>query len=89
MGYGKWSRWGRGSCEGYSLQIGDALRGQISRRLDGRWHASLNTTDLGEHREKAEARAAVERRIELEMQKISEDWAIWRGQAKDKADGRG
>lgn len=87
MGYGKWTRWGRGSCEGYSLQIGDALRGQVARRHDGRLHASLNGTDLGEHRERAEAQAAVEQRIDHEMQKISEDWTIWQGQAKDRARG--
>jgi hypothetical protein len=87
MGYGKWTRWGRGSCEGYSLQIGDALRGQVVRRHDGRWGATLNTTDLGEHRQRAEAQAAVEQRIDSEMSKISEDWAIWQGQAEGKASG--
>ena len=35
MSYGRWTRWGRGSCEGYSLSIGDALRGQVARRRDG------------------------------------------------------
>jgi hypothetical protein len=57
MGYGTWTRWGRGSCEGYSLQIGDALRGQVSRGADGRWSASLTQMDLGHHSTKEEAKA--------------------------------
>jgi hypothetical protein len=84
MGYGKWTRWGRGSCEGYSLQIGDALRGQASRDSDGRWAASLTNTDLGRHTTKEEAKAAVETRIGIEMTKILEDWAIYQGWAKHK-----
>lgn len=78
MGYGRWSRWGRGSCEGWSLSIGDALRGQIARNPDGRWRASLSQADLGEHATKEEAQAAVERRIERETKLIFEDWAIGR-----------
>ena len=85
MGYGRWSRWGRGSCGGYSLQIGDALRGQVARRHDGRFHASLNGTDLGEHREKADAQAAVEQRSDREMKLVLEDWVIWQAQPKERA----
>jgi hypothetical protein len=78
MGYGTWTRWGRGSCEGYSLQIGDALRGQISRGIDDRWAASLTNMDLGKHATKEAAQAAVENRIAQEMTKILEDWRFYK-----------
>jgi hypothetical protein len=61
------------------MQIGDALRGQVTRRLDGRWVASLTNTDLGQHPSKEVAVAAVETRISMEMNKILEDWAIYQG----------
>jgi hypothetical protein len=50
---------------------------------------TAGATDLGEHRDKSDAQAAVDQRIKLEMRKTTEDWAIWQGQAKDKAGGRG
>ena len=87
MGYGKWTRWGRGSCEGYGLQIGDALRGQVARNANGRWRASVSQADLGEHATREDAKAAVEVRINGEMTKILEDWAIWHAQAKDRSCG--
>jgi hypothetical protein len=78
MGNGKWTRWGRGSCEGYSLDIGYALCGQVVRNHDGSWRASLNTTDLGNrHRTADDARRLVEQRIAHAVQLIQEDWAIW------------
>jgi hypothetical protein len=77
MGNGKWSRWGRGSCEGWSLEIGWALRGQVVRRTDGRWKASLNATELETWKTRAEAMRVVEQRITREVKAIQEDWAIW------------
>jgi hypothetical protein len=29
---GQWTRWGRGMCEGWSLEIGMAFRGSVVRR---------------------------------------------------------
>ena len=44
---GEWNRWGRGMCEGWSLEIGNAFRGAVVRqdKFDGppMWLASVNT----------------------------------------------
>jgi hypothetical protein len=52
MGRGQWIRWGRGICEGWSLEIGMAFRGSVVRRDLGSeqttWIASINSTGLGE-----------------------------------------
>jgi hypothetical protein len=82
MGNGKWTRWGRGSCEGYSLNIGGTLRGQAVRASDGLYAASLNAMDLGRHATREEAQRAVVTRIDLTMQMILEDWAIYQKNGK-------
>jgi hypothetical protein len=76
MGKGKWSRWGRNGCEGWSLDVGYALRGQVARNHDRSWRASLNATELGEWKTREEAVQAVETRITHEVQLILEDWAV-------------
>jgi cyclopropane fatty-acyl-phospholipid synthase-like methyltransferase len=80
MGKGKWTRWGRGSCEGWSLEIGWGLRGQVARRSDGRWGASLNATELDAWQTREAAQQVVEQRIAHEMRAILEDWATWQAQ---------
>ena len=61
---GEWSRWGRGMCEGYSLEIGSAFRGSVVKSSTvGRptvWIASVNMTALGEYLERREAMCRVE-----------------------------
>jgi hypothetical protein len=53
MGAGRWSRWGRGSCEGYSLEFGFLLRFDIrpGPRSGGirpnYWNASSRAGPLG------------------------------------------
>jgi hypothetical protein len=52
MSRGQWTRWGRGVCEGWSLEIGMAFRGSVVRRDISQdktsWIASINSTGLGE-----------------------------------------
>src|SRR6516162_2128523 len=52
MGRGQWTRWGRGMCEGWSLEIGVAFHGSVVRRNPRaeptNWMASVNSTGLGE-----------------------------------------
>lgn len=54
VGAGRWSRWGRGSCEGHSLEFGFLYRFDISPgpRSDGihpdHWRASARSGSLGE-----------------------------------------
>ncbi len=76
---GRWSRWGRGSCEGWSLEIGNAFRGSVVRR-DGPapdapiWHASVNTTTLGQYPDRESAVQRVEEIIEYDMRLVLSDW---------------
>jgi hypothetical protein len=54
MGAGRWSRWGRGSCEGHSLEFGFLFRYDISPRPRSNgfhpdhWRASARSGSLGE-----------------------------------------
>lgn len=48
----RWGRWGRGSCEGYSLELGLLLRFGVTRCQTGfdtreSWSVSLNGKSLG------------------------------------------
>jgi hypothetical protein len=70
------SRW-LAAWLGYSLEIGWALRGGVSRSQNGRWKASLNAMELDEWPTVEEAMASVERRITTDVTAIMEDWAIW------------
>lgn len=54
MGSGRWSRWGRGSCEGHSLEFGFAYRFDIKPGPSSDnfkpdlWYASARSGSLGE-----------------------------------------
>jgi len=53
MGRGQWTGWGRGMCEGWSLEIGIAFYGSVVRRdSTSTWIASINSTALGEFLER-------------------------------------
>ena len=64
MGRGQWTRWGRGVCEGWSLEIGVAFHGSVVRRDRGGappiWIASINSSALGEILEREIAMRRVE-----------------------------
>src|SRR5439155_9932117 len=64
MGRGQWTRWGRGMCEGWSLEIGTAFHGSVVRQ-DRRgepstWNVSINSTALGQFLEREIAMHRVE-----------------------------
>lgn len=79
---GKWSRWGRGMCEGWSLEIGNAFRGAVVRQehFEQRttWLASVNAAYLGEYLDRASAMARVEADIEHNMHLVLHDWERYR-----------
>src|SRR5262249_6327672 len=82
MGRGQWSRWGRGMCEGWSLELGVAFRGSVVRReTSGQpttWIASINSTALGEFLEREIAMRRVEELIESSMVLVLHDWEVYR-----------
>jgi hypothetical protein len=75
---GEWSRWGRGACEGWSLEIGAAFRGSVVRqdRIDEppTWLASVNATYLGEYPDRKFAKTRVEEGIRHHMDIVLHDW---------------
>jgi hypothetical protein len=81
MGRGQWTRWGRGMCEGWSLEIGIAFRGAVVRRDINReqtvWIASINSTGLGEFLEREIAMRRVEELIESSMGLVLHDWDLY------------
>jgi hypothetical protein len=83
----EWSRWGRGMCEGWSLEIGTAYRGSVVRqdRIDHppTWLASVNAAYLGEYLDRETAMARVEADIEHNMQMVLNDWGLYQA-AKSK-----
>lgn len=72
---GKWSRWGRG--EGHSLSFGNVrdLVGQVSRRSDHCWRATIGA--YGGEQDFADRKAAmafVEAELHRKMQDVLIDW---------------
>ena len=86
MGRGQWTRWGRGMCEGWSLEIGMAFHGSVVRRDRSgdppTWVAS-NSTGLGELLEREIAMRRVEELIESSMVLVLHDWELYQA-AKGK-----
>jgi hypothetical protein len=77
--HGEWHRWGRGSCEGWSLEIGSAFRGSVVKRQivdePPTWDASVNTAALGRYLDRDDAMKRVESSIEGDMRLVLDDWA--------------
>jgi hypothetical protein len=82
MKRGQWSRWGRGMCEGYSLEIGPLLYGAVVKRetkgLPTTWMAAVNATALGEYLDRSEAMRRVEDWLVANMQMAAADWEIFK-----------
>jgi len=82
MGRGQWTRWGRGMCEGWSLEIGVAFHGSVVRRNPRaeptNWMASVNSTGLGEFQQREIAMRRVEELIESSMLLVLHDWEVYR-----------
>ena len=82
MSRGKWSRYGRDDCEGYSLCIGNLLRFAVSARthslrgVEG-WDASLNAYQIGRFETFEAATAAVDREARAAMATVIEDWTAY------------
>jgi len=82
MGRDQWTRWGRGMCGGWSLEIGMAFHGSVVRRIrsgePGRWIASINSSALGEFLEREIAMHRVEELVEASMVLVLHDWELYR-----------
>jgi hypothetical protein len=78
---GEWSRWGRGGCEGWSLEIGVAFCGSVVRQdrinQPQTWLASVNATYIGEYVDRASAMAHVEQNVRHNMELVLHDWRLF------------
>jgi hypothetical protein len=76
---GRWTRSGRGSCEVWSLHLGDLVRAQVRRAMDHppAWSASINTTELGSHPTRDAAMQTVEAGIVNQMRPTLGDWVCF------------
>jgi hypothetical protein len=76
-----WTRWGRGMCEGWSLEVGLS---SVVRRDTGNqpttWIPSINSTALGEFLEREIAMRRVEELIESNMVLVLHDWELYRAE---------
>lgn len=73
---------GRGMCEGWLLEIGNAFRGAVVRQdhteQQQTWLASVNAAYLDEYLDRASAMARIEANIEHQMELVLYDWERYR-----------
>jgi hypothetical protein len=79
---GKWSRWGRGSCEGWSLNLGSLIHFSIVRKLDGQgktshYEATSHTRKIDDFPTAAVAKETIETDLELDMKRVLHDWTVY------------
>lgn len=80
LGNGKWTRWGRGSSEGHTLDIGPLINFSLVRQSDGPariFAATFHTRKLDTYSSLEEGKAAIEEKLERDMKTVFEDWAIY------------
>ena len=79
-------------CEGWSLEIGTALRGAVVRqdRIEqpATWLASVNAAYLGEYPDRSAAMARVEADIEHHMELVLHDWERYRARYRATRNGQ-
>ncbi|HEX6118594.1 MAG TPA: hypothetical protein VFZ03_04025 [Dongiaceae bacterium] len=76
---GRWTRSGRGSCEIWSLHLGDLVRAQVTRGVafPPTWSAAMNATELGVHPTREAAMQRVESAIVQRMRPAIADWVAF------------
>ena len=76
---GWWTRSGRGSCEIWSLHLGDLVRASVTRGIDHppTWSAAMNAIALGKHPSREAAMQYVESTIVGQMRPALADWVTF------------
>lgn len=92
MTHNRWTRRGRGSCEGYSLQIGGGFvcfGGAVVRNVGtpdgqkGAWHSSINGTCSQSHPTCADAMHRVEFELSIAADGFVSMYARYKAQGQD------
>lgn len=75
MAGGQWTRWGRGSCEGYNFHLGSVrdLTGNVTRAGPDAWRVSLGPFEKT-FPDREAAMAYVEFEIRATMEQVIADW---------------
>lgn len=81
MAGGKWTRWGRGSCEGHTLDIGDFINFTLVRKDDpvGKflyYEATSHTRKIDEFVSLEAGKKKMEEELESGMKSVLHDWEI-------------
>lgn len=89
MGYGRWTRAGRGgSFELYSLELGNIVRCEVRATHTvlekAKWHAVIGVRTLGSFDTFEEATAEVARQLKDNEMKVIADWAIFKAEKPPK-----
>jgi hypothetical protein len=76
---GWWTRSGRGSCEIWSLHLGDLVRAQVVRGIDHppTWSAAVNAAELGRYPTREDAMQRVETAVAGQMRAAVADWVTF------------
>lgn len=85
MARGKWSRWGRGSCEGYSLDLGSLINFSVIRKSSGgpvpdHFEATSHSCRIDSFPTASEAKAYIEAELEAGMITVLEDWTLYQAE---------
>jgi hypothetical protein len=74
---GQWDQWVF-TDQGFTLNIGRSFFGSVCRVEDGRWKATLNSTDFGNFRDRDAAMERVEYEITMLLRLALEDLTEFR-----------
>ena len=83
MARGKWARWGRGSCEGYTLALGSFVNFSVVRK-DGvgaapdHFELMSHNRKIDDFRTAKEGMAHAEGELESGMKAVLEDWDLYK-----------
>jgi hypothetical protein len=82
MAGGKWSRWGRGGCEGHTLDIGDFINFSLVRKDDrvgkfSHYEATCHTRKIDEFASLEEGKKKIEEELESGMRRVLHDWETY------------
>ncbi|MGE4249027.1 MAG: hypothetical protein AB7F09_06540 [Parvibaculaceae bacterium] len=82
MARGRWTRWGRGSCEGYSLEFGGLIHFSVVRHsgigpAPDYFELTSHTRRIDSFPTARDGMAYAEQELESGMQAVLHDWAIY------------
>ncbi|WP_119271490.1 hypothetical protein [Taklimakanibacter deserti] len=83
MAKGRWSRWGRGGCEGYTLDLGSFINFSVIRRSTGGpapdyFELTSHTRKIKSFPSAKDGMDYAEKELESGMTAMLEDWELYK-----------